>query len=115
MSFPARDVEVEAVVDDRFGELLAQAADGDMGAGMGAGVSFELGGCGRPGGVAGQRRAARMLIEQRISTHCHVLVQNACRYLVTSTFSGRVPTCTEKSMNFWKSALSLAVRSLAMK
>lgn len=26
--------------------------------------------------------------------------QNACRYLVTSIFSGSVPVCTEKSMNF---------------
>ena len=34
--------------------------------------------------------------------------QNVCRYFVTSTFSGSVPVCTEKSMNFWKSALSLA-------
>ena len=41
-------------------------------------------------------------------------LQNACMYLVTSTFSGNVPVCTEKSMNFWKSALSLAVRSPTM-
>src|SRR5664279_472276 len=43
-----------------------------------------------------------------------VLAQNFCRYFVTSTFSGRVPVVTEKSINFWYAAMSLAVRSLVI-
>src|SRR5262249_38712224 len=79
----ARNVEVEAVVDDRVGKMLGQAADGDVG------------GCRRLGSRL-VRSHHRTLPPQGQS-----IPQKVCRYLLTSTFSVSVPVCTEKSMNFW--------------
>src|SRR5262249_32876648 len=80
---PTGDVEVEAVVDDGVGEMLGQAADGDVG------------GC---------RRLGSGLVRSHQRTRppgVRSIAQNVCRYLLTSTFSVSVPVCTEKSMNFW--------------
>src|SRR5262249_11469881 len=80
---PTGDVEVEAVVDDGVGEMLGQAADGDVG------------GC---------RRLGSRLVRSHHRTlppRGQSIPQNVCRYLLTSTFSVSVPVCTEKSMNFW--------------
>jgi hypothetical protein len=46
-------------------------------------------------------RHLRLLLARAILFALDVFAQNTCRHLVTSTVSGSVPVCTEKSMKLW--------------